>query len=205
MMRPGTDMSEDEMAASFQAYLKARGGRIEPMWSNHSRAERTANLRHHHANRRSIKTARRLQAYAQAQPSWSGSSAQEKQSNLSIAVRPVTSICEDQLASNTGDPVPCTYNCEVLQAEYFPQPQNQTTRCFLFDPATSTWPETSGQHSELLSMRQQRFETHTYISSEAGMNPPPSGLSFTMGQGRQCRNVTMKALKQPALVIMGLL
>jgi len=102
MMRPGTDMSEDEMAASFQAYLKARGGRIEPMWSNHSRAERTGNLRHHHANRRSIKKARRLQASAEngwAEPSW--------QSNLSIIVGPVASVCEDQLASNTGDPVPC--------------------------------------------------------------------------------------------------
>ena len=41
---------------------------------------------------------------------------------------------------------------------------------------------------------QQRFETHTYISREAGTNPPPSGLSFTMGEGRVCRNVTIKTM-----------
>eukprot|EP01047_Picozoa_sp_COSAG01_P111459 COSAG01_NODE_40241_length_466_cov_0.702997_1_plen_101_part_10 len=40
-------------------------------------------------------------------------------------------------------------------------------------------------------MRQQRLETHTYISREGGTNPPASGLSFTMGEGRECREVTI--------------
>ena len=102
------------------------------------------------------------------------------------------STCEDPLATNTGQPPPCTYDCADLQREYFPAPQNQTTRCFLFDAATETWPEVGGQENELLSMREQRFETHTYISPEAGANPPSSGLSFTMGEGRVCRDVTIK-------------
>ena len=67
---------------------------------------------------------------------------------------------DDPLATNTGQPTPCTYDCADLQWEYFPAPQSQTTRCFLFDPATDTWPEVGGQGAELLSMREQRFETH---------------------------------------------
>ena len=52
-------MSEEEMAASFQRFLDARGGRIEPLWANHSHAERTANLQLHHASRQSER--RRMQ------------------------------------------------------------------------------------------------------------------------------------------------
>ena len=48
----GEAMSEEEMAANFQRFLDARGGRIEPSWANHSRAERTANLQRHHAQQR---------------------------------------------------------------------------------------------------------------------------------------------------------
>ena len=43
-------MSEAEVAASFETFLRARGGRLEPMWANHSHAERTANLQEHHAS-----------------------------------------------------------------------------------------------------------------------------------------------------------
>ena len=50
-----------------------------------------------------------------------------------------------------------------------------------------------GEDAELLSMREQRLETHTYISREDGTNPPPSGLLFTMGEGRACRNVTIQS------------
>merc|ERR1711960_108749 len=107
---------------------------------------------------------------------------------------PTGSTCDDPLAANAGSAPPCTFDCADLQREYFPAPQSQTTRCFLFDPATETWPEVGGQGAELLSMREQRFETHTYISREEGTNPPSSGLSFMMGEGRACRNVTVKTM-----------
>merc|ERR1711969_130534 len=127
-------------------------------------------------------------------PVWAGATEQDKRTGLVAVLDPVGSTCDDPLANNEGRPPPCTYDCADLRQEYFPAPQSQTTRCFLFDPATSTWPEVGGQGAELLSMREQRFETHTYIGREAGANPPSSGLSFTMGEGRVCRNVTIKTM-----------
>ena len=55
------------------------------------------------------------------------------------------------------------------------------TRCFLFDPSTETWPEVGGEGAELLSMREKRFESHTYISREDGTNPPPRGYAHRSG------------------------
>merc|ERR1711960_64864 len=125
-------------------------------------------------------------------------SEQDKDTSLAAVLDPAGSTCDDPLANNEGRPPPCTYDCADLKQAYFPAPQSQTTRCFLFDPTTSTWPEVGGQGAELLSMRQQRFETHTYIGREAGTNPSPSGLSFTMGEGRVCRNVTIKTFMSSA-------
>ena len=45
------NLSEEAMTASFEGFLRARGGRLEPMWANHSHAERTAHLQKHHASR----------------------------------------------------------------------------------------------------------------------------------------------------------
>ena len=154
-----------------------------------SHAERTANLQRHHASRRSER--RRAQAMLGTNL-FADATAEEKESSLVDVINPPDSTCDDPLATNTGQPTPCTYDCADLQREYFPEPQSQTTRCFLFDPSTETWPEVGGEGAELLSLREQRFETHTYISVEDGTNPPPSGLSFTMGEGRVCRDVTIK-------------
>ena len=181
-------MPEEEMQTSFQRFLDARGGRFEPIWANHSHAERTANLQQHHASRRSER--RRAQAMLGTNL-FADATAEERDSSLIAVLGPPDSTCSDPLATNAGQPTPCIYDCADLQREYFPAPQSQTTRCFLFDPVTETWPEAGGQGAELLSMRQQRFETHTYISVEDGTNPPSSGLSFTMGEGRVCRNVTI--------------
>eukprot|EP01045_Picozoa_sp_COSAG04_P005880 COSAG04_NODE_280_length_18201_cov_5.871119_4_plen_519_part_00 len=182
-------LSEEDTAASVEAFLRARGGRFEPMWANHSHAERTANLQQHHASRRSER--RRAQAMLGTNV-FADATAEEKEAGLVAVLDPPASTCDDPLATNTGQPPPCTYDCADLQREYLRAPQSQTTRCFLFDPATKTWPEVGGQGAELLSLREQRFETHTYISREDGTNLPPSGLSFTMGEGRVCRNVTVK-------------
>eukprot|EP01045_Picozoa_sp_COSAG04_P023818 COSAG04_NODE_2888_length_3420_cov_1.914785_1_plen_379_part_10 len=187
---PGDEpLSEEEMAASFEGFLHARGGRFEPIWANHSHAQRTANLQQHHASRRSER--RRAQVMVGA-PLFADATAEDKDSSLVAVLGLPDNTCDDPLASNTGQPAPCTYDCDDLQQEYFPAPQIQTTRCFLFDPDTSTWPEVGGESAELLSLREQRFETQTYIGREEGTNPPPGGLSFTMGEGRVCRDITVK-------------
>ena len=136
---PGDEpTSEAEMAASFEAFLRARGGRLEPMWANHSHAERTANLQQHHASRRSKR--RRAQALMGTNL-FADAPAEEKESSLVAVLDPPDSACDDSLATNTGQPPPCAYDCADLQREYFPAPQSQTTRCFLFHPGTNTWPE----------------------------------------------------------------
>eukprot|EP01045_Picozoa_sp_COSAG04_P021668 COSAG04_NODE_2355_length_4284_cov_2.515173_1_plen_1336_part_01 len=187
---PDEAMSEAEAAARFEAFLRARGGRLQPMWANHSHAERTANLQRHHASRKSER--RRVQAML-GTDLFADATAEEKDSSLVAVLDPPESACDDPLATNTGQPTPCAYDCADLQREYFPAPQSQTTRCFLFDPDSSTWPEVGGEGGELLSMREQRFETHTYISREDGTNPPPAGISFSIGAGRVCKNVTIES------------
>ena len=166
--------------------LRFGGG---PEWEGQPEEERTAHLRDHLASDEGARHDRRLQWM------WEDADEQAREDSLASAM-PSDAVavgggCNDPLATNTGQPTPCTYDCADLTNEYFPAPQSQTTRCFLFDPATETWPEVAGQGVELLSMRQQRFETHTYIGREDGTNPPPSGLSFTMGEGRVCTNVTI--------------
>eukprot|EP01045_Picozoa_sp_COSAG04_P010415 COSAG04_NODE_637_length_11700_cov_478.131885_9_plen_567_part_00 len=182
------DTSEAELLASIEHYHQLRDGRDGPIWANHSRAERTANLQQHLASRRSAR--RRMQA---GRPLFQGDSEQAKRTSLAVVLDAAGSTCDDPLATNVGRSPPCAYDCADLQREYFPAPQSQTTRCFLFDPATETWPEVGGQGGELLSMRQQRFETHTYVSREDGTNPPPAGVSFTMGEGRECREVMIES------------
>ena len=58
-MPHGEEMPEEEMAASFQRFLDARGGRFEPIWANHSHAERTANLQDHASQMARIMAANR--------------------------------------------------------------------------------------------------------------------------------------------------
>ena len=125
---------------------------------------------------------------------FAGASEQEMDSNLAAVLDPAGLTCLDALAANTGRPLPCTYDdCSALRNEYFPEPQSQTTRCFLFDPDSDTWPEVGGERAELLRMRQQRLETHTYVSREDGTNPPPAGNSFSVGVGRVCKNITIRS------------
>ena len=136
------EVSEEEMAGSFQRFLDARGGRFEPIWANHSHAERTANLRQHRAKRQSER--RRAQSLF-GSDLFADTSEEARASGLVAVLDAPSSTCDDPLASNTGQPQPCAYDCADLQREYFPEPQSQTTRCFLFASATNTWPEAGGQ------------------------------------------------------------
>jgi len=134
----GEDISEADAAARFEGYLRARGGRVGPIWADHSHEERTANLLQHRASRQSAR--RRMQKGSSL---FAGGSVQAKELNLAAVLQPTgqSSTCDDQLASNIDEPAPCTYDCADLQREYFPGQQSQQTRCFLFDPTSSTWPD----------------------------------------------------------------
>jgi hypothetical protein len=154
------------------------------MWANHSHDERAADLRQHLSQRRAERRReRRLQVRDEL-------SEQGMDSSVVDVLDPAGALCDDALATNVGQAPPCAYDCGTLRDAYFPASSEPPARCFLFDPASNTWPEEGGQGDELLSLRQQRFETHAYISREDGTDPPASGLSFTMGEGRTCQNVT---------------
>merc|ERR1711969_475700 len=148
MLPHADERSEEDTRISYEDFLRMRGGRVGPIWANHSHAERTANLQLHRANSR---RRRRMQAVMGAPIG--GPTAENKDANLAALLERPSSACDDPLATNTGQPPPCTYDCADLRNEYFPEPQSQNTRCFLFDPDTETWPEADGQGEELLSMR----------------------------------------------------
>eukprot|EP01045_Picozoa_sp_COSAG04_P020661 COSAG04_NODE_2139_length_4717_cov_1.826981_1_plen_493_part_00 len=186
LLPAGETMTEEGLDESVGDYMRVKNGRLTPVWENHTAAERTANLRLHGAERRR----RRLQTMSGTNVA--KGTPQERGSRLVAVLEQPDSACGDPLATNTGQPPPCTYSCADLIEEYFPEPQSQTTRCFLFDPASDTWPEVGGQNDELLRMRQQRFETHTYVSREDGADPSSADeISFAIGAGRVCRNVTI--------------
>ena len=178
------------MDAMFEHYLRLHSN--GPLWAKHTDDEKAINLQQRFAARK-LERAKELSRDAMSrrlQSPWEGASAQAKDESL-VAVMDVASgpVCSDPLAENSGEPLPCTYTCEALRTEYFPGAQAQA-RCFMYDPASSTWPEVGGQNSELLSMRQQRLETHTYVSAEDAASAA-GALQFTVGRGRECRNVTI--------------
>eukprot|EP01046_Picozoa_sp_COSAG06_P037189 COSAG06_NODE_4172_length_4501_cov_3.927079_4_plen_398_part_00 len=151
-----------------------------PQWTSRSHEERTSHLLQHVDTDVDHTHKRRLQ--------WEGSSTQVRDDNLAAIASDLDGSgllrCTDPLASNTGaGEISCSYDCTTLQQELFPGLQ---VRCFIYDTSTRTWP------AELLSMRQQRLETHTFIGQEAGTNlAPGDAVAFTVGTGRLCRNVTI--------------
>ena len=44
------ERSEEDTRSSYEDFLRMRGGRVGPIWANHSHAERTANLQLHRSN-----------------------------------------------------------------------------------------------------------------------------------------------------------
>ena len=119
-----------------------------PMWANHTTAQRTANLVRHHRHSR-----RRLQ-WNGGQGTWASSSDAARSSSVENVVNyNHTDVCADGMATNLGQAHPCHYDCETLRGEFFPEPQLQAIRCFVFDSSTGTWPEAGGAEDELLDMR----------------------------------------------------
>ena len=171
---PGDEpMSEADTAASVEAFLRARGGRLEPMWANHSHAERTANLRQHHASRRSER--RRAQAMMGSDV-FADATAEEKESSLVAVLDPPGSACDDPLATNTGQPTPCTYDCADLQREYFPAPG--TTSARIAPPPATTSRNTRKLDSENTS------DTSTIAISirRSGLSDPYLSIASAYGK-----------------------
>eukprot|EP01045_Picozoa_sp_COSAG04_P003609 COSAG04_NODE_148_length_22826_cov_11.360026_4_plen_2104_part_00 len=181
------DTDPEQSIERIEAELRSTTFAQEPTWASHSHAERTAQLRLNLGQRGKQYRAERRAAHRRMQGKWGGSSAAAKDASVIELLQPSASVnCDDALATNRGQPAPCAYDCQDLKREYFP---DEESRCFLFDPASGTWPESGGQGAELLSMRQQRLETETFVSLTDGTNPPADGVSFTVGAGRECREV----------------
>ena len=88
-----------------------------------------------------------------------------------------TGLCDDPLATNSGQSAACRYSCDSLQTHYFP---GEESRCFVHDLQSGGWP------SELLSLRSPRQDSHTFVEA-ATMDDE---LGFTIGVGRTCTNIT---------------
>ncbi len=92
-----------------------------------------------------------------------------------------TTTCLDELASNMDASGPCTYDCATLSEHFLPG--RIVDRCFTYDATTQSWPQ------ELLDLRAQRLDWHTYLEPTV----PVGGtvIEFTIGDGPSCTNVTV--------------
>ena len=118
-----------------------------PIWKDHSQAERQAHLERNIKKQKQRRRRRMEESNTDA---------------LAAALEvDLNSTCDDPMATNTGGASACTYDCERLVEEYFPTPQPQQTRCFMFDATTSTCPESGGHGDKLLSMRQNFIDLTT--------------------------------------------
>jgi hypothetical protein len=162
-----------------------------PQWTSQSHEERTAHLMRRIGKTVGSMSKRRMQWQ------WEGSSTQARDDSLAVVATDGDGSgmhgCADPLASNAGAAeASCAYECDTLQQELFP---GLPSRCFIYDTSTQTWP------AELLGMRQQRLETHTFVGEGAGMNlAPGAALAFTVGIGRSCQNVTIASTMMDAQV-----
>eukprot|EP01045_Picozoa_sp_COSAG04_P009420 COSAG04_NODE_543_length_12846_cov_7.281556_5_plen_509_part_00 len=187
---PRGDSPPDALVEHIEAALHNATTLLGPFWINHSHAERTEQLRLNLGERGKRYRAERSAQRRRTQGKWADSSEAAKDASVieRLDGRAGAASCDDPLATNTGAATPCAYDCEQLQQEYFP---GDESRCFLFEPSSGTWPEQGGQGDELLSMRKQRLEMQTFVSKEDGTNPPAAGVPFTIGVGRECREVTI--------------
>jgi hypothetical protein len=168
----------DENAAAAAEHLLRQGIAAESPWADQSPAEHTQQLQLHLGER-----GKRYRAQRRAnQPRRMQASAQETDARVAAYLNDTGPVsCTDPVASNTGAAGGCAYDCQTLQNEFFPA--GEESRCFIYDSAAATWPD------ELLNLRQRYIYVDTFLSSE---NPPDDGVSFNVGEGRQCRNVTVR-------------
>eukprot|EP01043_Picozoa_sp_COSAG02_P027511 COSAG02_NODE_1628_length_11586_cov_3.954644_3_plen_402_part_00 len=102
--------------------------------------------------------------------------------------------CTDPLAiqSNEND---CVYDCEQLQQHYFGDSHDpDKTQCFIFarSSAAGAWPIEGSWPTELTEKKSSRLDWWPLVPSSIWENPPDgtAPLTFTVGRGAECRNVT---------------
>jgi hypothetical protein len=88
-------------------------------------------------------------------------------------------VCHDGMASNTGQRAECVYDCGRLTRHYFGKQLSAKTQCFVYDNKKQAWPEA------LTRLKKKRTDWEVYASGKG------EDLSFVVGGGRNCRNVTI--------------
>eukprot|EP01043_Picozoa_sp_COSAG02_P039793 COSAG02_NODE_3167_length_7243_cov_11.017495_9_plen_229_part_00 len=103
------------------------------------------------------------------------------------------SSCNDPNADNDGDLSSCTYSCETLQSKFTPA-RGSWDRCFLYDAASGTWPDSAGG-LDLLARKQTSLDWTTFLEPTPMVEDEP--VEFQIGEGRVCRNITIQTLAGP--------
>ena len=111
-----------------------------PTWMSQTHEERSEHLRNHiykaaaRRNDDGIDEKRRRMQW-----NWQDTDSGDRDANLNDAMPDavVGAACDDPLALNTGQDAACTYDCDALKQEFFP---DQPSRCFLYDPSARSWP-----------------------------------------------------------------
>lgn len=105
-----------------------------------------------------------------------------------------------QVADNFGSAAGCAYSCATLQARYFP---GEESRCFLFgDTSVQLEPESSpnaGWPTELIALKKSRLDWNPLSSQVEENSAQRYGISFTVGDGIQCTNITISTSVLDAL------
>ena len=103
--------------------------------------------------------------------------------------------CTDPLAVQSNQIRDCAYDCDQLKQHYFGQNFNEEkTRCFTFErsSAPGTWPIEGSWPAELIDKKSSRLDWWPLVPSSIWEDPPDgtAPLTFAVGRGAQCRNVT---------------
>jgi hypothetical protein len=106
--------------------------------------------------------------------------------------------CTDPLAVDNQPPghaaPDCTYDCEQLNQHYFGDDSTRTTRCFIYERASpaGSWPIEGNWPQALMDMKSTILDWWPLAPDSLWADPPDgtNPVTFVVGAGRQCRNVT---------------
>lgn len=102
--------------------------------------------------------------------------------------------CHDALAENNGEVGVCSYSCATLEQHFFPPggPLGPMAHCFLYNAQTRLWSDSAGG-PDLMTRKKTSMEWFEFLPpTPAAQGGPP--LSFTIGDGPVCRNVTVQMM-----------
>jgi hypothetical protein len=102
--------------------------------------------------------------------------------------------CTDPLATQSIEN-DCVYDCEQLKRHYFGESYSvDKTRCFIFVPSSApgAWPIEGDWPAELIDRKSARLDWWPLVPDSVWEDPPDgtTSLTFEVGRGAECRNVT---------------